>query len=104
MWPRKDYPWISLWCSSEGGAPRARGLEFGTTGLHQPFPILVKHPRIFELPTFTHLDGQPSTVSRSFCSFLAAVPKGFKGVERLLVKSDSIEVDGLVLPTGPLFV
>merc|ERR1719193_657451 len=55
-WPRVDYPWISLWCCSRAKGYMARGIEFGTTGLHQPFPVLAKHPRLFELPTFAFVD------------------------------------------------
>ncbi|CAE7549138.1 unnamed protein product [Symbiodinium natans] len=64
VWPRADYPWVSLWCSSSGEEPRARGLEFGTTGLHQPFPVLSQHPRIFDLPTFAYLDAGGSCLRR----------------------------------------
>lgn len=60
--------------------------------------------RIFDLPTFAHLDGQPSSVTRSFCSFLAAVPTSFQAVQTLRVTGEAIELDGLSLPTGPLFV
>mmetsp|Transcript_52764 Transcript_52764/g.153446 ORF Transcript_52764/g.153446 Transcript_52764/m.153446 type:complete len:384 (+) Transcript_52764:48-1199(+) len=85
VWRREDYPWISLWCSSRGGEPAARGLEFGTTGLHQPFPILCRHPRLLGLPTFEHLDTGESR-SRRFAFFLLRVPLDFKGVRSLAVE------------------
>lgn len=84
LWPRCHYPWVSLWCSSTDGEPRARGLEFGTTGLHQPFPILTRHPRIFGLPTFEHLDAM-ETFQKSFCCFLLEIPTDFCGVQAISV-------------------
>jgi hypothetical protein len=36
-----DYPWLNLWRHVQAGHPFARGLEFGTTGLHQPFSTTV---------------------------------------------------------------
>ena len=43
-------------------------------------------------------------MTRSFCSFLAAVPTSFQAVQALRVTGEAIELDGLSLPTGPLFV
>ncbi|CAE7521320.1 unnamed protein product, partial [Symbiodinium pilosum] len=78
VWPRADYPWVSLWCSSSGEEPRARGLEFGTTGLHQPFPVLSQHPRIFDLPTFAYLDAGECQ-KRSFACFLLQISQDGTG-------------------------
>ena len=36
------------------------GLEFGTTGLHQPYPILVKKGRIFDHPLYVFPDAGAS--------------------------------------------
>lgn len=88
VWPTSHYPWISLWCSSgHDGAPRARGLEFGTTGLHQPPPILARHPRLFGLPTFEYID-TGETHTRSYASFLLRVPPDFLGVGDLTVSGN----------------
>src|SRR5437867_4003732 len=46
IWKTSDYPWVSLWRDTQNGRPSARGLEFGTTGLHQPYPALVRKGRI----------------------------------------------------------
>jgi len=89
VWPRAHYPWVSLWCSSAGEDPKARGLEFGTTGLHQPFPVLSQHPRIFDLPTFEYLDAGESR-QRSFACFLLSISEDFAGVESVSVASDTL--------------
>jgi hypothetical protein len=66
----------------ENGKPSFRGLEFGTTGLHQPFPALVKKGRIFDMPLYTYLDAGESA-TRSYAAFLVRIPDGFEGVGSL---------------------
>jgi hypothetical protein len=77
-WKRADYPWISLWCCSRDDGYMSRGIEFGTTGLHKPFPMLAKHPTLFGLPTFLTLDAQESQ-TRGYAMFLAEVPEQYAG-------------------------
>ena len=42
VWPREHYPWISLWQHFDNNIIKYRGLEFGTTGLHQPFKTIIE--------------------------------------------------------------
>jgi hypothetical protein len=79
IWPTSDYPWLNIWRHVADGKPLARGLEFGTTGLHQPFPTLVKKGTIFERPLLDYLDAGESR-SRSYFAFLAEAPGDFAGV------------------------
>jgi hypothetical protein len=79
FWKTADYPWVSLWRDVRNGSPAARGLEFGTTGLHQPFPILVKKGRIWDRPLFEHLDAG-ETRAKSYLVFLCRIPADFAGV------------------------
>jgi len=79
LFPSEAYPWISLWCCSRKGRPVARGLEFGTTGLHQPFPFCAEWPRIFGRPTFAYIDAGASQ-RRAYACFSCKVPDGFQGV------------------------
>lgn len=69
-WKRADFPWISLWCCERDDGYMSRGIEFGTTGLHKPFPMLAKHPTLFGLPTFLTLDAKESQ-TRVYAMFLA---------------------------------
>jgi len=82
VWKTADYPWVSLWRDVRDGQPSARGLEFGTTGLHQPFGVLVKKARIWERPLFEHLDAGQA-VTKSYLMFLCRIPEDFEGVESL---------------------
>jgi hypothetical protein len=84
LWKTADYPWVSLWRDVRGGQPAARGLEFGTTGLHQPFPVLTEVGRIWNRPLVAHLDAG-ETQTRTYSVFLLKIPADFAGVERVSV-------------------
>lgn len=107
VWRPAEYPWFNAWRHVENGRPALRGLEFGTTGLHQPFPVLVKKGRIFDLPLYTYLDAGES-VARSYAMFLLRTPPGFAGVRRVTHGGGQlvVEEDGLrrlTLPAAVLF-
>lgn len=86
IWRARDYPWVSVWRDVSEGRPAARGLEFGTTGLHQPFPILTRKGTIFGRQLFEHLDAGESRV-KSYAMFLCRVPTDFAGVAGIEVKT-----------------
>lgn len=79
VWHTAEYPWLNMWRRVDAGEPLARGLEFGTTGLHRPFPDLVRKGRIFGRPIVEFLDASES-VTRSFVGFLERVPHTYLGV------------------------
>ena len=82
LWSTAEYPWLNIWRHSENGKPQARGLEFGTTGLHHPFPVLVEKGRIFGRPLYVHLDAGQTAV-RSYLAFLLEIPEDYQGVSQL---------------------
>ena len=84
-----DYPWLNLWRHVQAGKPLARGLEFGTTGLHQPYTILTAKPLIFGRPTFAYLDAGESA-TRRYTAFLTRVPADFAGVQSVLYHDGTI--------------
>lgn len=84
-WKRDDYGWIDAWRHVDAGKPFARGLEFGTTGLHQPFPVLVKQGAIFKTPIYAHIDAGES-VTRTYVAFLVRVPTDHAGVAGISVR------------------
>ena len=91
VWKAADYPWFNAWRHVADGKPALRGLEFGTTGLHQPFPVLVAKGRIFDLPLYTHLDAGES-VTRTYAAFLLRTPPGFEGVQRVTYETGQLVV------------
>ncbi len=79
IWKASDYPWLDIWRFTQDGKPAARGLEFGTTGLHQPEGVLVAKGKIFGRPIYAHID-TGETVSRSYAAFLFKIPPDYHGV------------------------
>jgi hypothetical protein len=109
LWQRSEYPWFNAWRHVENGKPALRGLEFGTTGLHQPFPVLVAKGRIFDLPLYVHLDAGES-LTRTYAMFLLRTPTDFEGVQRVALEDGQLAVqeqarDGrrISLPAEGLF-
>ena len=91
VWLAKDYPWVSVWRDVHNGQPAARGLEFGTTGLHQPFPILVEKGRIWDRPLFEYIDAGQTKV-KQYASFSSTIPSNFAGVQSIEAGSHGIVV------------
>ena len=108
LWRVREYPWLNIWRNVEKGKPTARGLEFGTTGLHQPFETLVAKSRIFGRPLYQYLDASGSA-TRSYAAFLAKIPAGYQGVAKVsydgarvtLTERGSARV--IAIETGALF-
>jgi hypothetical protein len=78
-WKTEDYPWINFWRSMQNGIPMAFGMEFGTTGLHEPFPVVAKKGKIFETNLYDFIDAD-EIKSKSFTAFLARIPEDYRGV------------------------
>lgn len=91
VWETKDYPWINFWRSMKDGKPSAYGMEFGTTGLHEPYPVLAKRGKIFDQNIFAFIDAD-EVISKSYTAFLARIPDNYQGVADIIVHETSIVV------------
>ncbi|RPI81033.1 MAG: hypothetical protein EHM42_05860 [Planctomycetaceae bacterium] len=91
VWKTADYPWLNIWRYRQGDKRLARGLEFGTTGYHQPFPVLVRTGRLLDRATYEFLDAN-ETATRSFLCFLAAIPEDYQGVANLKFEQGEIRL------------
>jgi len=80
VWDVSEYPWLNLWRDVEEGRPAARGLEFGTTGLHRPFGDMLKKGTIFGRPLYEYIDAGQEIV-KSYVAFLAEIPADYRGVD-----------------------
>lgn len=89
LWRTRDYPWFSVWRDVQEGRPSARGLEFGTTGLHQPFSVLTRKGTIFGRQLMEYLDAGESR-TKSYAIFLCRVPVDFAGVSHLDVGEGAV--------------
>ena len=91
VWKTRHYPWLNIWRHREGGRVKSRGLEFGTTGLHQPYSTLVAQGKIFDRPLYTFIDAGQST-TREYMVFVTEVPANYAGVHRLVVGDNKDEL------------
>jgi hypothetical protein len=91
VWETKDYPWINFWRSMDKGVPMAFGMEFGTTGLHEPFPVIAKKGKIFGQNIYAFIDAN-EVISKSFTAFLAKIPSDYKGVEKIEINNSLIVI------------
>ncbi len=91
IWKRSDYPWFNHWWKLKDGKPHARGLEFGTTGLHQPFSVLVKKREIFGRQLFEFLDADEDT-TKSYGCFLSKIPEDYLGVGKVMIEGNSLVI------------
>ena len=89
IWYQEQYPWFNLWTKLEQNVPVARGLEFGTTGLHKPWPELIQTGQILQTPLYETI--MPTQkVYKIYFAFLGNLPENFLGVESLGLNDQSI--------------
>lgn len=93
IWPRKQYPWISLWQHFEDGKIKYRGLEFGTTGIHQSFKNIIgkKLLRVLNERTALFIDAGERQ-SFEYAGFLIKTAKPFASVKNIEISNDEIYV------------
>ncbi len=96
LWKSADHPWLNIWRHLKDGEPFARGLEFGTTGLHRPGHDLVAKGRIFDRSLYRYIDPDETQTFR-FAMFLVEIPDDFAGVSSLEYADESIRI----LERGP---
>jgi hypothetical protein len=89
IWKTEDYPWINFWRNMKDGIPLAFGMEFGTTGLHEPFPVVARKAKIFGRNIFEFIDSG-EVIQKSFTAFLTKIPSDYKGVEKIELTESAI--------------
>lgn len=91
IWKTEEYPWINYWRDAENGISKAFGMEFGTTGLHEPFPIVARKGKIFDRNIYDYIDAG-EVITKSFTAFLAKVPGDYKGVEEVIIDESTFTI------------
>jgi hypothetical protein len=92
LWPTEEYPWMNLWMNLKDEAPFARGLEFGTTGLHQAWPELLDMQEIFGRTLSEELEAGESS-QKTYYAFLCRVPGDYQGVSDVLLEDSTIRIE-----------
>ena len=91
IWKTADYPWINFWRYMENDIPMAFGMEFGTTGLHETFPVVAKKGKIFDQNIYDFIDAN-EVISKSFIAFLAKIPEDYKGVDKIEMENSLLTI------------
>ncbi|KPL10498.1 MAG: hypothetical protein AMS26_21395 [Bacteroides sp. SM23_62] len=92
IWPTAEYPWLNLWLRLNDNVPFARGLEFGSTGLHQPWPEVLEIDTIFGKKMYEEVDVDEK-ITKSYYAFISEIPSDYKGVESVTIVGDTIRVE-----------
>ena len=95
IWKTADYPWLNIWQQTSDGEPVAKGLEFGTTGIGQPYEELLKHDTRFHghQSFFYHDAGEK--VSKEFMVFFLSVNDG--DFDHIEINDQEIRLGEIVL-------
>jgi len=89
IWKAAEYPWLNMWRNVRNDKPAAFGIEFGTTGLHQPFGVLLEKDEIFGCKLYEYIDANETSV-KSYTAFLARIPGDYKGVTDIQIEDGKI--------------
>ncbi|MFC1542217.1 hypothetical protein ACFL50_07200, partial [Candidatus Latescibacterota bacterium] len=92
IWKISDYPWLNMWRNIQNGKPFSFGFEFGSTGLHQPFPVLIEKGTIFGRQLFEYIDAG-ETREKSYTAFLTKIPEDYKGVADIQFKDNLMTIE-----------
>lgn len=92
IWPASEFPWLNMWLRLKDGAPFARGLEFGTTGLHKTWPEILETEQIFGKRLYEEI-GVNDTVIKTYYTFMTQVPSDYEGVEAVSMNNNKIRIE-----------
>lgn len=92
LWKTKEYPWLNVWHQVKEGQPRAKGLEFGTTGIGKSYRELLQKCTAFHGRQSYELLDAKDTVNKSFVGFLTPIPEDFQGVDSIQLQQDRIVI------------
>ncbi len=84
LWRRNTYPWINIWRHFVDGKIKYRGLEFGTSGMHQPFPVILQHAKngLFGESVFDYIDAGEIQL-KEYYGFLLTIPEACHSISNI---------------------
>ena len=92
IWKTAEYPWINIWHQRQDGQLRAKGLEFGTTGVGKSYQeLLAVDTRFRGINSYIYLDAKEE-INKSFICFLLKIPANFAGVESISLGNGEITI------------
>jgi hypothetical protein len=92
VWMLDQYPWLNVWYHSVDGKPSVVGLEFGTTGLGQPYRLLLEERvDFFGRNSLEYMDAGEVLI-RTWMAFQLEIPADFEGVEEMIISEDHLGI------------
>ena len=92
VWKRDDYPWINLWQHWNDNKLVYRGIEFGTTGIHEPFEKIINTAtELFGEKTLAYINAGES-VHKKYFSFIYKTEEDLSDIENVTVNADCINI------------
>ena len=92
LWKTSDYPWLHIWHGIRDGELRAKGIEFGTTGLGDTFsPEQRAAIRFHERNNNLFLDNRASVTKKYYC-FLLQIPDDFISTDSISFEENTIRI------------
>jgi hypothetical protein len=92
VFPVKDYPWFNYWHQNKDGKPHVRGLEFGTTGMGQPYKTLLEENVLFQgKPSWIYMDAGEK-IQKSWMCFMIKTPHNISATRSIKIHPDQMEI------------
>ncbi len=91
VFARSEFPWVNVW-ESRNADRHTRGMEFSNTPQEGTMKNYVKRQQIWGVPSYEWLDAK-SELKKSYAAFVSVIPEQYRGVARVNVSADKIEVE-----------
>lgn len=90
IFPRRDFPWMNVWESSNAER-KTRGMEFSNTPVAGTMKALMRTPEIWGTPTLEWLDAK-GELRKSYTAFSAVIPEDYPGVANVTVSGGKLTI------------
>ncbi|MFY0653069.1 MAG: hypothetical protein JXQ96_13595 [Cyclobacteriaceae bacterium] len=94
IWKTSEYPWLNVWHHSKEGKPFVQGLEFGTTGLGQPYKLLLENNVTFYGRNSFEMMDAGEIKEKSWICFYVLVPEEFGEARQITLDEEMITIMG----------
>lgn len=92
LWKTKDYPWIHIWHDIADNKPKAKGIEFGTTGLGDTFGLEDNLLFTFEGNRNLQMVDALSPIEKAYYLFMLPLPSDFQEIEKIEMVNENISI------------
>lgn len=92
IWETKDYPWIHIWHDIAEGKPKAKGIEFGTTGLGDTFGSEENLLFSFKENRNLWIVDALSRIQKEYYVFMLPLPTDFYKIDKINISNKDISI------------